>query len=215
MSKKKRRTTAVVRVRGNPVTDPTVANEVHSRIIASTVYAKALAAQVADSVDGVELAESANTYVTGVIERVDPKDPLEEMLAVQALMAHTRVLHLSNLANSQTDLNSLRIVNEYADKASNTFRRLMLALGEYRRPTRGGTSTTTIGQANIGGQQMVVNAGPLGNTNEANEQGFQEEDEGISIVEERIESSSCGGSTRAAVGVVNGTANRRGESGEL
>lgn len=98
---------------------------------------------------GVSLDKSAVTYADDLIQRMAPRDPLEEMLVVQALMAHARVLHLTDLANRQTDLDSIRIMNEYAYKASNTFRRLMLALPEYRRSPRSGHTFTAIKHANI------------------------------------------------------------------
>ena len=93
------------------------------------------------------------------------------MLVVQALMAHARVLHLTNPANRQESFQGLRIVNEYADRASNTYRRLMLALAEYRKPPRGGDSFTAIKQANIAQQQVVMNGETSRAGNATNEQG--------------------------------------------
>jgi hypothetical protein len=89
--------------------------------------------------------------------RMVPRDPVEEMLVAQMLLAHARVMHLTALANRQTGLEQIRIVNEYADRASNTYRRLVLALAEYRRPPRKGDTFTAIKQANIAGQQVVQN----------------------------------------------------------
>ena len=57
----------------------------------------------------------------------------------------------------QDDLDALTQINDSADKASNTFRRLMLALAEYRRPPRAGDTFSAIQQANIAGQQVVQN----------------------------------------------------------
>ena len=93
-----------------------------------------------------------------LVERMKPRDPLEEMLVTQCLWAHSRVAHLSMLANQQTDVETLQQVNDSADTASNTFRRLMLALVEYRRPLKMGDNFTAIKQANIANQQVVHNA---------------------------------------------------------
>jgi len=180
LSKKKNtRRQPVVKVNGNPATDSAVACQVHSRILASAVYARALDAGVSGAVKGMDLAESSHTYVDALLEKVGPKDPLEEMLVVQALMAHSRVLHLSELANSQQELISIRVLNEYADRASNTFRRLMLALAEYRRPFPARGAKTSIGQANIAQNQIVVSDELRQTKNGSNEQGFEDAEEAV------------------------------------
>jgi hypothetical protein len=92
------------------------------------------------------------------------------MLVVQLVLTHARVLHLSDLANRQQGMEQIRTVHEYTDRASNTFRRLMLTLAEYRRPPSA-TSFTAIRQANIANQQVVQNHENFG-TKATNEQGF-------------------------------------------
>jgi len=106
---------------------------------------------------GLDLDQSAMVFANDMIERMAPRDPVEEALVVEMLMAHVRVLHLTYLANQQTDLDALRITNEYADRASNTYRRLVKAFDEHRRPPRSGSSFTAVQQANIAGHQVVVN----------------------------------------------------------
>ena len=88
------------------------------------------------------------------------------------VLAHARTLHLSSLATRETDLTGLRITNEYADRASNTTRRLAKALDEHRRPSRSGAPFTAIQQANIAGQQVVMNGGPPPEK-ATNEQGYE------------------------------------------
>lgn len=61
-------------------------------------------------------------------------------------------------------------MHEYTDRASNTYRRLMLTLAEHRRPPAA-TSFTAIRQANIANQQVVQNHENFG-TKATNEQGF-------------------------------------------
>jgi len=101
-----------------------------------------------------------------------PRDPAEELLISQLVLTHTRVLHRTALASKQTFLEAIRIVNEYADRASNTYRRQMLALAEYRRPPRGGDSFTAIKQANIAQQQVVMSGDSNGKENTTSEQGL-------------------------------------------
>jgi|GEM_PF-1531336 len=167
----------VVTLTGNPETDPEAARQVHANAIPGVVYGSALRQRLAGAFAGLNLEQSALTYADDLIRRMAPRDPMEEMLIVQALMAHVRVMHLTSLANSQERLESIRTVHEYADRASNTYRRLMLALAEYRKPPRGGDSFTAIKQANIAGQQVVMNAENHESGNATNEQGCDDDGE--------------------------------------
>jgi len=81
------------------------------------------------------------------------------------------VLHLTDLAGHQHDPDRARTLNELADRASNTFRRQMLALREYRRPHRAADPLTTIRQANIAQQQIVQNLERTQDENATSEQG--------------------------------------------
>lgn len=84
------------------------------------------------------------------------RDPLEEMLVVQALWTHTRLARLSSIANQQTTPNHIKVVHDACDRAGNTLRRQMLALAEYRRPPRT-DAFMAIKQANVAQQQVVQN----------------------------------------------------------
>jgi hypothetical protein len=101
---------------------------------------------------------------------MSPRDPLEEMLVTQMVLAHARVLRLTQLAAKQNTVEGLRTTHEYADRASNTYRRLMLAFAEYRRPPRTGDTFAVVKQANIAGQQVIQNH-ENSTTNATNEQG--------------------------------------------
>ncbi len=146
------------------------------QMIAGAVYADQLAADPKILTDPIgSLARGCSIdYAAELIAQLDPRDPLEEMLVMQALWAHGRTAHLSVLATRQTDLEALRIINQAADKSTNTFRRLMVALAEYRRPPRAGDSFTAIKQANIARQQIVHNSESRESQTEnmTNEQGF-------------------------------------------
>ncbi len=160
-----------LRVNGNPDTDPKTAHAVHGKAIAGVVYANALRQRIAGMFPG-PMGQSAMLYVDDLIERMAPRDPAEEMLVVQLVLTHARVLHLTDAANRQERLESIRTVHEYADRASNTYRRLMLALAEYRRPARTGDTFAVVKQTNIAAQQVIQNH-EKSTAKATNEQGFK------------------------------------------
>jgi hypothetical protein len=144
---------------------------IHGQFVPGAVYKDAL-----DPLLGKQLDPSrdAGAYARSVIEAMAPRDALEEMLIAQLLLAHARVMHLTAMANRLGGLDTIRVANEYADRASNTYRRLMLALAEYRRPPRTGDTFAVVRQANIAGQQVIQNIehAATNATNATNEQGF-------------------------------------------
>ena len=161
-------------IEGNPETDAKAARLLHTKGATGLVYRNAVHKRLGPLFEGMNAAQSAFTYTGDVMDRMAPRDPLEEMLISQLICAHARLLHLTDLANRQTTLDGIKTVNEYADKASNTYRRLMLALAEYRRPPKAGDTFTAIRQANIAGQQVVMN-GEAQSKNVTNEQGCSDE----------------------------------------
>ncbi len=116
------------------------------------------------------LRDSTVAFVLDLFERLQPRDPLEELLVGQMLVTHVRLLHLSTSAQQQQNLKWAAMMHEAADRAANTYRRQMLALAEYRRPPRPPRSFTAIGQANIAQQQVVQN-GKSESDKATNEQG--------------------------------------------
>jgi len=158
-------------VKADPNTDRDSARRVHLEAMLGGVYANSIGSRIRKMFGGMELTESAMLYARDMLERMATRDPMEEMLIAQALAAHARVMHLTSLANTQERLESIRTVHEYADRATNTDRRLMLALAEYRKPPRAGDSFTAIKQANIAGQQVVMNSEKSPRENATNEQG--------------------------------------------
>ena len=147
----------------------------HTWLTGGSVYGIALSAGVGLSVHGEPLSVmTAEKHAEDTLKRMRCKDPLEEMLVMQALWAHARAAHLTMVANQQKELTQVRVVNEYADRASNTFRRLMLALADYRCPRRSGDSFVAIkaGQANIAHQQVITPVVADENQNVTNEKGL-------------------------------------------
>ncbi|MDQ7025910.1 MAG: hypothetical protein Q9P44_10160, partial [Anaerolineae bacterium] len=197
---------------GDPAKSKAAARKLHGPGLGGMVYANAVAQRMQLLCGGFNVADSGCNYIEDMLERMAPRDPLEEMLIVQAALAHARVLHLTDLANRQSDLEAVRTANEYADKASNTFRRLMLALGEYRRPPRVGPNYTAIGQANIAGQQVVNNGEDRADENATNEQGCQRRElpEALPIDARGLGITPGGGEAGEAVGAVHGAEDARG-----
>ncbi len=154
---KKRKQGLKYPISGDPTTEPKAAAEMHIRALGATTYCHALLPHIRDLLNGFDIPLTAHQLIDWLMREMAPRDALEEMLAVQALLAHVRVLHLTRLSGTQTEIKAIQTVNEYADRASNTFRKLMLALPEYRRPPRSGDSFTAIKQANIANQQVVQN----------------------------------------------------------
>jgi hypothetical protein len=101
--------------------------------------------------------ETAIDYVKDVVQRMQPRDELERMLIEQSLWLHARVARLSVQAATTTYESKARILNEAADRASNTFRRHLLALKEYRSAQRPKVvmPIQSAHIANVAGQQVV------------------------------------------------------------
>ncbi len=141
----------------------------HHRILGSVVYEE----QLRGAGVGDDMVDAVRDNVAAVIRRLAPQDPLEEMLAAQILWLHGRLAQLSRMSGAAPTINHVRIINEAADRAANTFRRHMLALAEYRSSKRGG-NRLSIGQANVAEQQIVTNIArvPARRENGQNEQGW-------------------------------------------
>lgn len=209
-----------VHVSGDPNTNADAAKAIHLNAVAGVVYALALQPKIG-RLFPEPLDQSAMLYVESLIDRMAPRDPAEEMLVVQLALAHARVLHLTHLANQQDGLETIKTTHEYADRAHNTYRRLMLALAEYRRPPRTGDTFAVVKQANIAGQQVIQNH-ENSTRNATNEQGKSPDHCGSRDGQERppalpadtggIGVSPFNRSESEAVGAVHWPADTRGQS---
>ena len=139
------------------------AKKMHSISLPGVVFGMALIPIV-----GKDGGKEAATYARDVISRMAPRDAAEEMLVAQLLFAHARVLRLTEMTQDATSVELIRVIHEYADRARNTYRRLMLALADYRRPFWAGDTIAVVHQANIANQQVVHT-----HENRTNEQGFE------------------------------------------
>lgn len=192
------------------------ARALHGRALPGVIYGLVLAPMV-----GEKGRAEAGVYARDVIASMAPRDAAEEMLIAQLLFAHARAMRLTELANQQTAIDSVRVVHEYADRASNTYRRLMLALAEYRRPPVPASSFTAIRQANIAGQQVVQNHENSVPQNATNEQGCPSGESGRPAVGDAAELPAHAGglgvppfvrSEAQAVGTVHGAPDALGQS---
>lgn len=134
------------------------ARTVHGEHLSGIVYRD----QMRFLADGPVYEDTAMDYASDFVERVAPQNALEKVLAEQLLWSHTRAAALSIRACRETSPQRVRTVNQAADGASNTSRKLAQALIECRRPARGGDTFMAIGQANVAGQQVVQNDTPTG-----------------------------------------------------
>ena len=107
---------------------------------------------MADDPDDAVLAQRAGcpaeAFIAAMKESVQPRDAVEETLLVQLAWTHARLGRLSRLAADQTATANVRVVNDACDRAANSFRRMMLALAEYRRPPQP-RGFVAIKQANV------------------------------------------------------------------
>jgi hypothetical protein len=94
------------------------------------------------------------------VEQMKPRDALEKLAVEQLLLTHVRVLRLSQQASKQSSPDMIKILNDAVDGASGTFRRLMTAFRDCRKPPRE-QAVVAIRQGNVGEQQ--INLGdPMG-----------------------------------------------------
>jgi hypothetical protein len=103
-----------------------------------------------------ELAEATGPATLTFPEEMRPRDALERLALSQMLLVHGRVAWLSKLLPAQSDAASLGIISEACERTLGSFIRLMRAIREHREPKNSST-TVSIGQANVAGQQVVQN----------------------------------------------------------
>jgi hypothetical protein len=90
-----------------------------------------------------------------LLRRIDPQDPIEQMLSEQIIWMHARLAFLNYFASIQTKKSPMQLMHSAADRLANTLRRHMMAFADYRNPGR--KRFTAVRQANIAHQQIVSN----------------------------------------------------------
>lgn len=118
-----------------PGTNRKQAKAMHGKAMPNALYASSLMNLMKGRFD-----ENAKLYAQTVHEEMNPRDPAEAMLISQMLFAHAQVQHLTNLLGARPSVEGIRVIAEYTKKASNTYRRHMLAHAEkWRQPNSGDT----------------------------------------------------------------------------
>jgi hypothetical protein len=167
----------------------------HTPLVGQSVYRQMLKCIREDN----GLDRTALTYICDAMTEMKCNDPFEQMLVMQAIWTHTRLAHLSALANQQTDSDHIKVLNEACDRCANTFRRQMLGIAEYRRPPRT-DAFVAIKQANVAQQQVIANGENQNSTKAiaSNELGSAKM---LPAVAERVEFPSGVGLSQQAVAV--------------
>src|SRR5262249_39836361 len=104
------------------------AHFIHSCLLPGSIYRRHMEQLVGD--DEI-LLDSAQTYMSDLMARFQPRDVVEEMLIAQMTWTHIRLAKMSARAGIQEHVKWSQHLHEAADRAANTFRRQMLALAEY------------------------------------------------------------------------------------
>jgi len=167
--------------RENPRRCPTARKALHNETLTGGIYGSLLQVTLKGTWGGAPHLYD-DTCATSVLSARDflrsmqPRDAMEEMLLSQALWTHGRIAYLTQLLSQGWDIDKLDRLSAIVERANNTYRRQMLALAEYRRPATVRGPLTSIEQANIAGQQIIVNHQEHKNENTTNEQGLPQAD---------------------------------------
>lgn len=156
----------------------------HTHALSGAAYAQALrggATTPPGNPLSRELADTAMLHAADVRLGAADGDVLVGMLADHMLLTHARILHLTQLAMKQKTLADMQIAHEACDRASNTYRRQLLALRQCQRVAQpAAPAATAVQQTFVAGQQIVNNHVTLpGQEIVSNELGFVPAQPGI------------------------------------
>jgi len=105
-----------------------------------------------------EILVAAHNSFAEFVHLMRPRDPLEKLTLEQLMLHHARVVRLSQQACRQSDPEPAKLFHDACDGASGSFRRLLTAFNENRRPRQ--QAAIAIDQANVANQQVVQNVTP-------------------------------------------------------
>lgn len=163
-----------------------------------------LSAQFAGKSGAQTVNECAGAFLRDLEENLGCRDHVERMLLQQMYVTHLRIMTLQNqLYRARPTFETLRTLGDLLERASNTYRRQMLALAEYRTPR---ASATFIKQLNQANQQVIQNeiSEEKKSTNKIQSSGGGKQRALLSDVSERAEAAIGAGKTRETVEVGNG-----------
>ena len=126
-------------------------------IVQELSTAGVLAVIIGKSLKGSVRAPGYKVYRDQVLKAGgDPSDPLEAMLLEQAMVAHHRILSLHAEAARAETPEMIEVINAAATKLTAEFRRLCLAVREYRAPITP-KNVTLVRQQNLAaGDQKIA-----------------------------------------------------------
>ncbi len=116
---------------------------------------------------GTGAAETtAFDFVEQYLEQMQPRNPLERMLAIQSLWQHIRVSSLCLREARCSDAKEAAAIRTAIEQAMNTFRRQVQAVRDLQTPRP--VNLIRGGQVNVGNDQVITNnvlnaRGPLAN----------------------------------------------------
>jgi hypothetical protein len=141
---------------------------------------------------GDQIALAVHDAFADFVDSMAPRDPLEKLMLEQLLLNHVRVLQLSQQACAQSGPETIRILNECADRASGAFRRLITAFAEYRKPR-----TQPI--VAIANQQLVVSQQSHGTKNYGEQSRIRPQPQTLSALYEGAEVTTGSHSTNTTM----------------
>lgn len=151
-------------------------------------------------------------FLMDLEEAMGCRDPLEKMLVHQMYTTHLRIMRMQDqLCRANQTFETVRTLGDLIERASNTYRRQLLALSEYRAPRGSAMFIKQLNQAN----QQVVNQNQISESeNPANK--IQSVNGGkahalLPAVSERAETTIKASETRETMAVGNRAKNARGQ----
>lgn len=154
-------------------------------------------------------------FLIDLEEAMGCRDPLEKMLVHQLYTTHLRIMRMQDqLCRAKQSYETIRTLGDLLERASNTYRRQMLAFAEYRTPR---PSATFIKQLNQANQQIIQNeiSEEKKSTNKIQSAGGGKQRALLSDVSKRAEAAIGASETREALEVGNGAEDRGGQGQKL
>lgn len=106
--------------------------------------------------------QMAGAMIGDVMKDFQPRNAAERMLVEQMMVTHTQVIHLQRVMTKIQSIEQLEKISLVISRLQADYRKNLLALKEWRSPTR---NLILAKQANIANQQ-IVHQDMTGNTNE-------------------------------------------------
>lgn len=112
-----------------------------------------------------QVDDDVTNFVVGVVDKMDPNDPVEAMLLTQMAATHQAAMMMARRLNRVELIPQIDSAERAANKLMRTYTAQMETLRKYRN---GGNQTVTVQHVNVedGGQAIVGNVEAGGTRNE-------------------------------------------------